>query len=57
MSPPDVRIRVIGFGTVGRSFIDAFVKRRCALEQAAHVRLTLAEIARESPHDVHDRGT
>lgn len=49
MSPPDVRIGVIGFGTVGRSYIDAFVRRRVALEQAARVRLTLAEVAVRDP--------
>ncbi|MGH7710223.1 MAG: homoserine dehydrogenase, partial [Gemmatimonadaceae bacterium] len=51
MSPPELRIGVIGFGTVGRSFIDAFVRRRFALEQAAHARLTLAEVAVREPRD------
>ncbi len=49
MSPPEVRIGLIGFGTVGRSYIDAFAQRRFALEQAARVRLTLAEIAVREP--------
>ena len=49
MSPPEVRVGLIGFGTVGRSYIDAFVQRRYALEQAARVRLTLAEIAVREP--------
>lgn len=49
MSPPEVRVGLIGFGTVGRSYVDAFVQRRFALEQAARVRLTLAEIAVREP--------
>ena len=53
MSPPEVRIGVIGFGTVGRSFIDVLTRRRNALEQSAHVRLTIAEIAVREPRS-HD---
>ncbi|HJU72159.1 MAG TPA: homoserine dehydrogenase [Gemmatimonadaceae bacterium] len=49
MSPPEVRIGVIGFGTVGRSFIEAFTRRRGVLEQAARVRFILAEIAVRDP--------
>ena len=49
MSPPELRIGVIGFGTVGRSFIDAFAQRRLALEHAARRRLTLAEVAVREP--------
>lgn len=53
MSPPALRIGVIGFGTVGRSFIDVLAHRRLALEQAAHVRLEIAEIAVREPRS-HD---
>ncbi|MGQ0640398.1 MAG: homoserine dehydrogenase [Gemmatimonadaceae bacterium] len=49
MSPPELRIGVIGYGTVGRSFIEAFASRRCALEQAAQTRLTLVEVAVREP--------
>jgi homoserine dehydrogenase len=49
MSPPELRVGVIGFGTVGRSFIDAFTRRRTVLEQAVDARLTLAEIAVREP--------
>ncbi len=49
MSPPELRIGVIGFGTVGRSFIDAFAQRRLTLEQSAQARLTLAEVAVREP--------
>lgn len=49
MSPPEVRIGVIGFGTVGRSFIDVLARRQLALEQSARVRLTITEIAVREP--------
>jgi len=49
MSPPELRIGVIGFGTVGRSFIDAFAQRRLALEHSARTRLTLTEVAVREP--------
>jgi homoserine dehydrogenase len=49
MSPPELRIGVVGYGTVGRSFIDAFARRRHALEHAAGVRLTLSDVAVREP--------
>lgn len=57
MSPPEVRVGVIGFGTVGRSYIDALTGRRAALERAGAVRLTLSEIAvREARSDASFAG-
>jgi homoserine dehydrogenase len=51
MSPPEVRVGVIGFGTVGRNYIEAFVRRRAALERVSGLRLTLSEIAVRDPRN------
>jgi homoserine dehydrogenase len=53
MSPPELRIGVVGYGTVGRSFIEAFAQRRYALEHAAGVRLTLSDVAVREPRSEH----
>jgi homoserine dehydrogenase len=49
MSTPEVRLGVIGFGTVGRSYIHALQRRRESLEHLAGVRLTIAELAVRDP--------
>lgn len=49
MSTPEVRLGVIGFGTVGRSYIHALQRRRDSLEHASGVRLTIAELAVRDP--------
>lgn len=49
MSIPELRVGVIGFGTVGRSYVHALLRRREALEQVSGVRLTMAELVVREP--------
>ncbi|MGQ0537544.1 MAG: homoserine dehydrogenase [Gemmatimonadaceae bacterium] len=52
MAPPEIRIGLIGYGTVGRTFAEAFAQRCEGLEHASRARLTLSQIAvRRTPSD------
>jgi homoserine dehydrogenase len=50
MSPVELRIGLIGCGTVGSAFASSFTDRRSALEHASGSRLRLARIAVLRPH-------
>ena len=50
MSPVELRLGLIGCGTVGSAFASSFVERRSSLEQMAGSRLRLARIAVLRPH-------
>ena len=50
MSPVEVRLGLIGCGTVGSAFASSFEERRASLEKLTSTRLTLARIAVLRPH-------
>ena len=50
MSPVELRIGLIGCGTVGSAFASSFVERRASLEQITGARLRLARVAVLRPH-------
>ena len=50
MAPVELRLGLIGWGTVGSAFEASFTERRAALEALTGSRLRLARIAVERPH-------
>ena len=50
MSPVELRIGLIGCGTVGSAFASSVVERRASLEEVTASRLRLARIAVRRPH-------
>ena len=50
MSPVELRIGLIGCGTVGSAFASSFVERRASLEQITGSRLRIARVAVLRPH-------
>ncbi len=50
MSPVELRLGLIGCGTVGSAFASSFHERRASLEQLTSARLRLARIAVLRPH-------
>lgn len=50
MSPVELRIGLIGCGTVGSAFANSFAERRASLEQITGKRLRIARVAVLRPH-------
>jgi homoserine dehydrogenase len=50
VSPVELRIGLIGYGTVGSAFASSFAERRSVLEQTSGARLHIARIAILRPH-------
>lgn len=50
MSPVQLRVGLIGYGTVGSAFAASFAEQRPRLEQLTNARLRLARIAVAHPH-------
>ena len=55
MSPVELRLGLIGCGTVGTAFASSFAERRTSLEHLTSSRLRLARIAVLRPHLRHPR--
>jgi len=50
MAPVQLRVGLIGYGTVGSAFAASFAERRLSIEQLTGVRLRIARIAVLRPH-------
>jgi homoserine dehydrogenase len=50
MAPVELRLGLIGCGTVGSAFATSFAERRASLERLTSARLTLAAVAVARPH-------
>jgi len=50
MAPVELRLGLIGCGTVGSAFATSFAERRASLERVTSARLTIAAVAVARPH-------